>query len=176
MKMKTSILLLTSVIIVFGYIAVIEQPSLAENVMFYCDQSRGSPTTFVRTQDGVRLPVIRWVSNFGLSSEWTPEKRCQQVSQRFQMSHNRGMLRYIKPGSIRGIPVICATLQPDSPCSEQTLLFTLKPGSNPVETFRRLMDRRALASGNALEQSSGKELFIDVNKYLLRSGSKTENK
>lgn len=168
MKIQTSISLLVSIAIAFASIAMSQQPSLAENVTFYCGKSRGSPATFARARDGSKLPIIHWVSNFGLSQGLTPEKRCAEVSRRFQISYDRGTLKYIKLGSIRGIPVICADLQQNSPCSEQSLLFTLSPESNPEETFRRLLDRRALAAGNALQQSSNKQLFVDINKYFQR--------
>jgi Circadian oscillating protein COP23 len=163
MKIKTFVLLATGLTVTFSVIALSQQASLAGNATFYCDNSSGTPTTFVSTEDGKRLPIIRWVSSYGLS----PDRRCAEVSQRFQSSYNNGNLRYIQAGSLRGLPVICAPIQKGAPCTDATLLFTLKPGSNPNAVFRRLLDRRALAAGNALDESGGKKpVYIDLFKYL----------
>jgi hypothetical protein len=150
----------------------LNQPSYAESPTFYCgkssSKSNGVPTTFVRTQDGKDLPLIRWVSNYftGL----TPQQRCLQVSRRFQRSYDNGTLKYIKPGMFKGQPVVCATEQRNAACTDTTLLFTLKPGSDPNATARQLFDRRALAAGNTVNQiggdTSNDSVIIDFEAYL----------
>ncbi len=163
MKIKTFVLLIIGFAVTSSVIALSQQASRAGNATFYCDNSSGTPTTFVSTEDGKRLPIIRWVSSYGLS----PDRRCAEVSQRFQTSYNNGNLRYIQAGSIRGIPVICAPMQKYAPCTDATLLITLKPNTNANAVLRRLVDRRALASGNALEESGGKKpIYIDLVKYF----------
>jgi Circadian oscillating protein COP23 len=163
MKMKTFVLLVTALTVTYSVIVLSQQASLAVNATFYCDKSSGTPITFVSTGDGKRLPIIRWIDSYGLS----PDRRCMEVSQRFQARANNGNLRYIQAGSLRGLPVICAPMQKGAPCTDATLLFTLRPGSNANAALRRLLDRRALAAGNALEESGGKKpIYIDLVKYL----------
>ncbi|WP_315790894.1 COP23 domain-containing protein [Fischerella sp. JS2] len=154
----------------FATTAILNQPSYAGDTTFYCGQSNGVPTTFVRTQNGKRLPVIRWVSQYFSSKGLTPQQRCQQVSDRFQRSYDNGTLRYIKAGTLNKQPVVCAVIQKNAACTDTTLLFTLKPGSNPDATLRQIMDRRALAAGNTTNQSGGDTsndpVNIDVEAYL----------
>ncbi|MBP5975273.1 hypothetical protein HW132_21685 [Brasilonema sp. CT11] len=146
----------------------LNQPSYAESPTFSCSKSNGVPTTFVHTQDGKDLPVIRWVSKYftGL----TPQQRCQQVSRRFQRSYDNGTLKYIKPGMLKGQPVVCAVAEKNAACTDTTLLFTLKPGSDPDATARQLFDRRALAAGNTVNQNGGDTsndpVNIDFEAYL----------
>lgn len=148
----------------------LNQPSYAESTTFYCGKSNGVPTTFVRTQDGKNLPVIRWVSDYFSGTGLTPQQRCLQVSHRFQRSYDNGTLRYIKPGTLKGQPVVCATEQKNAACTDTTLLFTLKGGSDPNATARQLFDRRALAAGNTVNQNGGDTsndpVNIDVEAYL----------
>ncbi|MBW4646107.1 MAG: COP23 domain-containing protein [Goleter apudmare HA4340-LM2] len=142
------------------------QPSYARGLTFFCRQHKGVPVTFARTQDGKSIPVVNWVSNSYFPPPWTAQKRCLEVSRRFQKNYDNGNLRNISIGKIRGEPVICAANKPNTPCTDSTLLFTLKRGANPSETVRRLFDRRALAAGNTLDESGTEEITIDFDAYL----------
>lgn len=154
------------------------QPSYASNAIFRCDtttyKGKFVPTTFVFTQDRKKVPLIYWTSDYfpGL----TPQQRCQQVTYRFQRSYDNGRLRYIKTGFLSGQPVVCATAERDAVCTKTNLLFTLKPGSNPDATARQLFDHRALAAGNATNQSGGETsndpVNIDVEAFLYFAPSK----
>lgn len=173
MKTQTFVQLFTALTLAFGITTIVEKPSYAGSTTFYCGNSNGIPTTFARTEDGARLGVIRWVSNYGVSQQWTPEKRCQEVSRRFQINYDRGTLKYITTGYIKGVPVICASARQNAFCTNETLLFSLKPGSDPNATLRRLLDRRALANGNALDESGGnKSIYVDIDKYFKNAKSK----
>ncbi len=151
---------------------ILNQPSFARNAVFRCDTGRfkgkSVPTTFVLTQDGRKRPLIYWDSPYfpGL----TPLERCQQVSYRFQRSYDNGTLRYIKTGILNRQPVVCATAERNAPCTNNNFLFTLKPGSDPDATARQLFDRRALAAGNATNQSGGEAsndpVSIDIEAFL----------
>ncbi|WP_248277764.1 COP23 domain-containing protein [Brasilonema sp. UFV-L1] len=150
--------------------ATLNQLTYAESPTFYCGKSNGVPTTFVRTQDGKNLPVIRWVSDYFSGTGLTPQQRCQQVSRRFQRSYDHDTLKHIKPGMLKGQPVVCAVAEKNAACTDTTLLFTLKPGSDPDATARQLFDRRALAAGNVTNQiggdTSNDSVIIDFEAYL----------
>jgi hypothetical protein len=151
---------------------ILNQPSVARNPVFRCDNGRfkgkSVPTTFVFTQDGKKVPLIYWVSDYFAGLK--PQQRCQQVSYRFQRSYDNGTLRYIKTGILNRQPVVCATAERNAACTNNNLLFTLKPGSDPDATARQLFDRRALASGNATNQSGGEAsndpVNIDIEAFL----------
>ncbi|GAA6620581.1 COP23 domain-containing protein [Scytonema sp. NUACC26] len=164
------------VVATVGTTVVLNQVSNAiGSTAFYCGQTTDKdgvrvPTTFARTQDGKDLAVIRWVRKIFKDPNLTPQKRCKEVSQRFQKNYDNGTLRYVKPGKLNRSPVVCASVQKDAGCTNKTLLFTLEPGSDPEEVVSQLFDRRALAAGDALNQFGGdrsnKPIVIDLEAYL----------
>jgi hypothetical protein len=182
MKLRLSSQALTARTAVLGMVlatvgttVMLNQASNAiSSTTFYCGKTveKGVhiPTTFARTQDGKDIAVIRWVRKIFKNPNLTPQKRCKEVSQRFQKNYDNGTLRYVKPGTLNRSPVVCASVQKDAGCTNKTLLFTLEPGSNPEEIVRQLFDRRALAAGDALDQFGGNRsnepIVIDMEAYL----------
>ncbi|QLE56452.1 COP23 domain-containing protein [Nostoc sp. TCL26-01] len=155
--------------------ATINQPSYAGGTTFYCGKSRGVPVTFARTQDGKNVPMVRWVSGGYFPPPWTAQKRCLEVSRRFQKNYDNGRLRTIKTGLLRGEPVVCAATNPNNPCTDSTLLFTVKRGADPNVIVRRLFDRRGLAAGNALNESSNSTVNIDFDTYVQNAATDSSN-
>lgn len=170
MKLRFLAQILAGVAIACGTSVTLNSPSYAEGATFYCEQSNGVPTTFVRTQDGKSVPIIHWVSHYFNSKRLTPVSRCQQVTRRFQSNYDNGTLKFIKAGILNGQPVVCAAPHKQAACTDRTLLFTLINGSDPDATARKLFDRRALAAGNVVNQSGGNTdtdpVNIDVEAYL----------
>jgi Circadian oscillating protein COP23 len=143
---------------------VAAQPSDAK---FMCGTSQGAPATVVQTARG-KITVIRWVSNvFG--GDYSPDYRCRVVSAKFQQFHQDGKLNYLTTGISNGQPVICVANVKGGSCSG--VLFTLKPGRDPLNTLTRLMNVRVQA-GPALNESTagssevGSEQYVDVANFL----------
>ncbi|MEM7553755.1 MAG: COP23 domain-containing protein [Cyanobacteria bacterium P01_A01_bin.84] len=155
---------------------IVVQPSYAAKANFYCGTTRYGgrrvPATYARTQNGRRVLIIRWVSNY-FSKEWTPLRRCNLVSRNFQRLYDQGQLKYIKSGWMRGLPVLCAVTSPRYGCRKNNVLFTLKPGSNPQYSARKLLNRRGLASGVVLNESGSNSLDIDFEIFLKNSSEDT---
>ena len=149
-------------------IATINQPSHAKGETFYCgkSKSKGTPVTFVRTQDGRKIGMINWTSNNYFPPPYTAQERCEIVSRKFQQSNNNGTLKNITTGMLRGYPVVCAGTSQKPTCTDDNLLFTLKRGVNPSATLRRLLDNKGLAAGNRLNESAGNTINIDFQLYL----------
>lgn len=137
-------------------------PAQAAATSFSCGRSNGVPTTIARTDDGRSVPMIRWTSNAFDGSGWTPERRCQEVSQRFEGFRQQGRLAYITTGRINGLPVICTAASDGGAC--EGLLYTLKPGQDPTLALRRLFDVRFKARG-PLNETSGR-LYVSVQDLL----------
>jgi hypothetical protein len=132
---------------------------------FFCGTSpNGIPTTYVNTPGG-NLPLIRWVSHYFLPSGYTPEVRCQEVSQRFNRYYNQGVLNYVTTGYINGEPTVCVASKIGGPCTG--LLFTLKPNQNATRAIQQLFDVRAGASGPLYESES--RVYIDMRQYVQAS-------
>lgn len=143
--------------------AINNQSSYAAERKFFCDQTKGVPITFARREDGAKIPMIRWVTSY---SSLTPLQRCQEVSRRFQKNYDNDTLKTMITGTLNKQPVVCAAVSTNDVCTNRTVLFTLKPGSDPKLAVQRLFDRRGLASGEIQNQSKNGQVYIDFNMYL----------
>lgn len=128
---------------------------------FFCGKDpHGRPTTYVNTPSG-NMPLIRWVSHYFEPSSYTPEARCQDVSQRFNRFYGQGILNFITTGFVNNQPVVCVASRMGGPCT--ATLFTLKSGQNATRTIQQLFDVRAGASGPLLE--SEERIYVDMRPY-----------
>ncbi|WP_404789053.1 COP23 domain-containing protein [Altericista sp. CCNU0014] len=141
-----------------------EQPA----TRFFCGQSQIAgtrkkvPTTFARTKRG-NVPVIRWQSTFfQASSPYTPLKRCEEVSRRFQKYYSEGILAYLTAGQMNSQNVICVSEEYGGPC--QGLLLTLEPKDNPRMVLQDLLNARNRAGG-PLTRSTG-SIYVDMADFL----------
>jgi hypothetical protein len=167
-KLQSLTSIFTGLAIAFGSTAIAPAPSLAGNATFFCAVNRGTPSTYARTAKG-NVKIISWATSvFGAT--YSATERCITVSRRFQRNYDNGNLRNIRTGVIRGYPVVCAARNQDSPCSDRTLLFTLRRGSNANSVARRLLDRNGLAAGAVIYESSCETddcpLFVNVDTFL----------
>lgn len=147
-------------------------PAEARAQSFVCSNSGGVPTTTASMADGRSVPVIRWTSSTFDGAGWTPERRCQEVSARFDTYHREGRLKYITTGRMNGLPVICTSSSNGGSCDG--LLYTLKPGQNATATLRNLLDIRIKARGPLNETAS--RLYISVDELLDTSAAATINR
>lgn len=148
-----------------------------QSVAFICGVSRdGVPTTFAKETTNGGIPknksVIRWVSDFGDEVGYTPQKRCEEVSNRFQDYSNKGLLNYIKIGKQENLDTICVAKADRGPCVG--LLWTLKQGTNPQLVFNQLLSDHQGTGPLEERGSKASEIYIDVNK-LLRKAPVEEN-
>ncbi|MEG3972942.1 COP23 domain-containing protein [Microcoleus sp. T2B6] len=142
----------------------------AQSVTFICGVSSDSvPTTFARelTNGGIpkRKSVIRWVSDFGDKVGYTPQQRCEEVSNRFQDYNKQGLLDYITTGKEKGFDTICVAKDKEHgrPC---LLLWTLKPGTNPKLVVNQLLSDHQGTGSLEERGSNASEIYIDVKKFL----------
>lgn len=143
------------------------QPAPIQRTSFICDSGpNGLPTTYAVTTRGL-VPVIRWFSDYFSGGGFTPQRRCQEVSSRFQGFYNSGQLNFIASGYVNGQAVVCAATASGRPCTGANVLFTLKPGSNAADTVQRLFNVRAGASGPLYEsQDQPSAVYIDFKQFL----------
>ena len=129
---------------------------------FYCGQASGAPATLAKTASGKSVPVIRWTSSTFNSAGWNQSKRCQVVSERFELYRKQGSLKYLTTGRMNGQAVICTAARKGGPCAG--LLYTLKPGQDPTKTLAELLDVRTKAKGPLNETTS--RLYLKMNDVL----------
>ena len=162
--MKPSIsILLVGFLVGTANLAIL--PRVNAGARYYtCVSERGVPTTTAVMDSGKQIPVIRWVSDVFTGSGWTPQRRCQEVSERFTKLSNQGLLNYLTTGSLNGLSVICATVNKKDSCDSNNLLYTMKPGQDATSTLKRLFTVRTYAVRPLNE--TGDRVFIDLNEYL----------
>jgi Circadian oscillating protein COP23 len=117
---------------------------------FVCDKSEGELATVAKTKTG-DVPIVIWSST--AFEGFTPQVRCKQVSARFQSLYSSGQLKYITAGTLNQRPVVCATKKISSVCTNQNLLYTLKPNSDPKQVIERLKAIRNQARTRPVEES-----------------------
>ena len=129
---------------------------------FVCGVSHGAPSTNAVKADGGQVPVIRWTSTTFNDAGWDQERRCKEVSSRFDTYLKQGRLAYITTGRINGLPVICTASSNGGACDG--LLYTLKPGQNATATLQNLLEIRVKARGPLNETTS--RLYVSLDQLM----------
>jgi hypothetical protein len=129
--------------------ASLSQPSYAQNQKFFCGMSRGVPATLVHTSRG-NIPMIRWV-DAGFAPPWSPERRCEDISARFQRFYDNGTLNFLRTGRSERQPVLCVASEKGGPCLPDGVLLTLKSDRNPHAILQQLLDGRSGVGPGILE-------------------------
>jgi hypothetical protein len=125
------------------------QPVSKATVKFYCssEQYLGKeiPVTIVESSSqNQAIALIRWKpDNDYFGEEWTPQKRCEEVAQRFQTIHDRDGLEFIVADEAQWTNakynVVCGIKQKYARCEEDDLLFTLEKEDDPNQVLNELM-------------------------------------
>ena len=129
---------------------------------FVCGSTQGAPSTNAVKSDGGQVPVIRWTSSTFTSAGWSPQRRCEEVSQRFDTYLKQGRLTYITTGRMNRLPVICTAASDGGACDG--LLYTLKPGQNATATLLSLLEIRVKARGPLNETTS--RLYVSLDQLM----------
>lgn len=137
----------------------------AQSTTFVCGSTtvnaQAVPTTIAVTPEG-DVPVIRWISTEFSAAGFTPQRRCEIVSEKFQIYYSNGSLQYLTTGRINNQPVVCTARTNGGACENQ--LFTLRPDANPGQTLQRLLDVRNRVGGPLAE--TGERVYINMNEFL----------
>lgn len=137
---------------------------------FSCANVNGNPAT-VAQRGNQQIVMIRWSKNDGYFGDgWTPERRCKEVSAKFQQFSKDGSLRYITYTTKKGYPIVCVAKTQGGNCTGQ--LFTLRKTDNPREKVTKLLDRNNISS-NPLNESQpayiiniNDKVYLDLSIYL----------
>lgn len=142
-------------------------------VKFICadgyDQQTDSrlPTTYAWTERG-KIAVIRWSTDFFERAGFSPQKRCELVSPRFQKAYNNETLSYLTNGTLNGEPVICTAKEKGGDCAN--LLLTLRPQDNSLTILEELSDVLRGRSTGPIRHRSGlpPQVYyqIDMEQFL----------
>ena len=140
-----------------------QNTNAAQTISFSCEIRSGVPTTLAQTPRG-KIPVIRWVSNYFSDSGFDPQKRCEDVTTKFQNYSNQGILSYITTGIENRQEVICVSGKEGGSCNGT--LFTLKPQESASRVIQQLFDVAYRGAGPLEESSASPKIYVDVKKLL----------
>lgn len=154
---------------------ITNQQDISSSIQYRCLQRKGVPATVAYTSRGM-VELIRWQHNYFHSSEYTPERRCQEVSDRFQQHAQINDLRFISTGVVNNYKAICIAKQTGH-CKANGLLLTLDPDDNSQEVLRNLFSLEAGRKTGGLLKGIGSFIpvntqikkTIDLNEFLARS-------
>jgi hypothetical protein len=133
-------------------------------VTYKCIQRNGYPTTVAYTERG-KVEIIVWKKRIW-GSVWTPQRRCQEVTKRFQKHSDNGNLRYVWYGKKNNYNVICVVRHTSwgYKCREDGILITLESGDNPDEVMKALFDFDRVSSSPLVRGD-----ILDWEEYLENS-------
>ena len=116
---------------------------------FQCDTSSEIPTTMYHDSEGSKEPWIKWISEHFSNSNWSPQSRCQTVSDRLEEYRLNGKLKYVTLGMENKQQIICVASYDNGPC--EGIVYTLRPGQDGVAALNNLF---AWGSGQENLESS----------------------
>lgn len=175
-KLKQWAILLGGLMLAIAQAAATAQPNRAQtNNKFYCGELNGQSATYVNGRRGP-VPIIHWVDE-SFPPPWSPQRRCEDVSARFQRFYDNGQLDYIKAGRSNGQSVLCITRTQPGECISGGLLITLKPGTDPQLTLQRLRNFQVGGSGVPIQLNVRQQIFytngeayLDMREFLGEDG------
>ncbi|BAZ13231.1 hypothetical protein NIES4071_50700 [Calothrix sp. NIES-4071] len=147
--------------------------SVSNKVTFFCreglDKASGKNIPFTVAWVPERKKHVRfiaWKSEFFEKAGWTPQERCQKVTERFNKMYDTGRLKYFGSGANNGYPIICGLFNKDDACNTENQLFTVKSGSQIKVVLEQLIDIAEGKASNVLYQSSGQQIRVSVQDIL----------
>ncbi|MGK7944343.1 MAG: COP23 domain-containing protein [Microcystaceae cyanobacterium] len=165
-----------------GTFFAVSPSTYAQSLNFLCQaDGSGIPTTYAETPDGY-IPVFKWTSTY-FQRSYTPERRCQEVSDRMNRFAASNSLDYLTSGRVNRQPVICAGTN----CSSSNVLVTLKPGQNPSQVLQEIEANRSGAGGpsfqlagsssssnsSSLSRNADGTVTLNLNRYLESAAPET---
>ena len=142
--------------------------------VYQCIEYEGNPTTVVDTQRG-RIKLIVWQSDYFNNSGWTPQKRCEAVTARFQKFSDDNNLKYVSTGIINKYKVICVAstrVGKGYNCNNDGLLITLEAKDNPQQVLNNLFVNASKIGGTAVLRG---KTTISIETILDRANVIEEN-
>jgi Circadian oscillating protein COP23 len=150
--------------------------STAENkVTFFCGNTYDGasksqiPTTLVWTSEKKgNVALIRWKSQYFDRSKYGNQRRCSEVSKKFQQLWDKGNLNFIVTGTAaNGLPIVCGVAAEGDACDSSNQLFTLKKFSDKkvlIEQLSGIFEGKV--SSPVYESGGGDSSYIDVRSLL----------
>jgi hypothetical protein len=159
-----------------GSSAIVTHPDPAqaqtEEIRFYCGNSYNAktgskvPTTIVWTSSR-KTALVQWIKPMG--NYWTPERRCNEFSQKINTAYQNQTLSFLTNGKMNGQKVICTAVEFNGDCKD--VLMTLRPQDNALLLLSELKDKfngRGDGSPPIAHSSGEPQIYykIDLNRSI----------
>ena len=146
-------------------------PKTNNRIRFVCSKTYNKSTqkyiySTVALNSERKRAIINWEREDFSGNGFPPQKRCEEVSPRFQKAYDQGNLNYFTEGKINGQPTICTGNHVGDKCN--TLLITLKHQDNAQQTLEQLSDIFLGYATGAISQSSGEIAYSDDNRMFIK--------
>lgn len=179
MKLKSVLGIALATAIITAAIPSFSQSASEDRVSFFCkamfDNAAGEqiPATVAWVpQRNQNVPIIYWKSDYFEAAGWDGQKRCGEVTPKFQTFLDNNRLNYLTHGKVGPYPVICAVgTQNGETCNADNQLFQLKQEADGDNALQSLMDILERKGGDAppLYESSGAQIYVPMNEFLLNA-------
>jgi len=164
---------LLTLAVMMGNQTTAQSANAQSKTKFVCGSDQGRPATLAILPDGGQAPVIRYSSGAFEQAGFSDQKRCEEISARFQYFNDLRENDFMTTGKINGQNVICVTRSEGGDCSRdlkaEGLLITVRPNIDPRVTLQELIDVRVQA-GSALEENEGR-LYVNTQCLISSGGS-----
>jgi hypothetical protein len=147
---------------------------------FSCELVNGEYTVmyYPESQPNQGYP---WAIPSELGGGWTPEKRCNTITERFESYRQDGLLE-LTTGIENGYDTICVTTQLDP--TDCRIVLTVPPGQDPQLTRDLIFDNLLVADDGGSTQGvytfgdnqSGQDILDEVGKVIEGSGNNNTNR
>lgn len=155
----------------FGQSSNAETAHMTDRINFYCgeytDKTSGEtiPATMAYVpQRKASVSIIAWKSNY--IPAWDAQARCETVSPKFQAFYEDSRLNYLTTGVNNGYDIICAAVETGQSCTAEGQLFQVKANDDPQAVLKGLTGIIEGKSSEPIYQSSGKQIYIQMDKLL----------
>jgi len=169
--MKNSLRFVSMGLAVLPLLLAVQPINAESKTRFVCGEDKGAPATLAILPDGTKAPIIRYVSSAFAAAGYSNQKRCEEISARFQYFNDLNEIDFMTVGKINGQNVICVTKQEGGDCSRhlksEGLLITVRPGVNPSTTLSQMINVR-LQAGATLDETPPRP-YVNM-KCLIDSG------
>ena len=149
-------------------------PSIPAQTTFHCTPMQGgSYATVAKRGDLQTPPMIIWTSTLGEFGQYTPQRRCEIVSDKFTqaVALNGGKLKsmLLTYGFNNRQRVICYVNSPNGSCNSDNQLFTLRPADRGRERqiLEKLVNFGIHGTGTPVQQS-GELYYANVGEEIER--------
>ena len=149
-------------------------PAVPTQTTFHCTPMQGgSYATVAKRGDRQTPPMIVWTSTLGEFGQYTPQRRCEIVSDKFTqaVALNGGKLKsmLLTYGINNRQRVICYVNSPNGSCNSDNQLFTLRPADRGRERqiLEKLVNFGIQGTGTPVQQS-GELFYANVGESIDR--------